>query len=102
MTKFILYVGLNDKETKNQEISTLDAYKIATNIFVQYTGGATISEACGIYTHDDGTIVTETTLRCEILFATIEQIKNAVEQIKIALNQESVAVEEVETNSTLM
>lgn len=102
MTKFILYVGLNDKETKNQEISTLDAYKIATNIFVQYTGGATISEAHGIYTHDDGTIVTEITLRCEILFATIEQIKNAVEQIKIALNQESVAVEEVETNSTLM
>ena len=102
MQKFIIYVGLNDKDTKNQEITTLDAYKVATNIFVEYTGGATISEARGIYTHDDGTIVTEITLRCEIFGANTEQIKSAVEQIKIALNQESVAVEEIETNSIFM
>lgn len=99
MKKFILYVGLNDQVTKRQEITTLDAYKVATNIFVEYTGGATISEARGIYTHDDGTIVTETTLRCEIFGANAEQIEKAASQLKIALNQESIAIEEVETNS---
>ena len=28
MEKFILYVGLNDKDTKRQEIATLEAYKV--------------------------------------------------------------------------
>jgi hypothetical protein len=41
----ILFVGLNDKETKKQEISTLDAYKIAINILTKYFNGATITEA---------------------------------------------------------
>lgn len=99
MKKFIIYVGLNDQVTKMQEITTLDAYKIATNIFIEYTGGATISEARGVYTHEDGTIITENTLRCEIFGATEEQIEKAASQIKIALNQESVAIEEIETNS---
>lgn len=27
-TKFNLYIGLNDKDSKVQEISTIDAYKI--------------------------------------------------------------------------
>ena len=31
MTKFNLYVGLNDKTTKRQEISTIEAYKLITN-----------------------------------------------------------------------
>jgi len=34
MTKFNLYVGLNDKTTKKQEISTIEAYKLITNIIV--------------------------------------------------------------------
>ena len=28
LTKYNLYIGLNDKDSKQQEISTLDAYKI--------------------------------------------------------------------------
>lgn len=99
MKKFILYVGLNDQETKQQEITTVDAYKVATNIFVATTGGATITEARGVYTHDDGTIVVENTLRCEIFGATTEQIEKAAKQLKTALNQESIAIEEIETNS---
>lgn len=99
MKKFILYVGLNDQNTKQQEVTTLDAYKIATNIFIEYVGGATITEARGIYTHEDGSVVAETTLRCEIFGANTEQIEKAASQLKIALNQESIAIEEIETNS---
>lgn len=47
MKKFTLYVGLLDQGSKHQEISTLDAFKMATNLFRQHTGGATISEARG-------------------------------------------------------
>lgn len=99
MKKFIIYCGLNDQVTKKQEITTLDAYKIATNIFVKTTGGATITEAMGVYTHDDGTIVTESTLRCEIFDCDIATIENAAKQLKTALNQESVVIEQIETNS---
>ena len=97
--KNILYVGLNDKRTKQQEIDTLSAFKIATNIFIELTGGATITEATGIYTHEDGTIITEKTLRCEIFNAEKQAIKKAIDNLKIALNQESIAVETVETES---
>lgn len=30
MQKYTLYLGLNDKDTKKQEIATLEAYKITT------------------------------------------------------------------------
>lgn len=32
MKKITLYIGLNDRETKTQLISTLDAYRIVNNI----------------------------------------------------------------------
>jgi hypothetical protein len=99
MTKHTLYIGLYDKESKRQEIGTLDAYKIVTNIFKNTTGGATITEAVGVYTHDNGDIVIEPSLRCEIFGATTEQIYQAATQIKTALNQESIALEETEVNS---
>lgn len=99
MKKITIYVGLNDKNTHCQEISTLDAFKIASNLFADTTGGATITEARGVYTHDDGTIVIEPTLRCEIFGANMEQVKSAAGQLKILLNQESVAIEETEVNS---
>lgn len=99
MKKFTLYVGLFDKDSKHQEISTLDAFKMATNLFRQHTGGATISEARGIYTHENGEIVVEPTLRCEVFGATVEQIEAVAAELKVILNQEYIAIEEVEVNS---
>ena len=101
MKKFILYVGLNDQKSKQQEITTLDAFKLATNIFIECTGGATITEARGVYTHEDGTIISEATLRCEIFDADDEQIKRAASQLKVAFNQEYIAIETAEINSIL-
>lgn len=92
MKKYTLYVGLNDKDTHNQEITTLDAYKVVSNILT-VIGGATITEGRGIYTHDNGVIVQETTLVCMIFGAPEESIREAALQIKQALNQESVAFE---------
>lgn len=99
MKKFTMYVGLNDKDTKKQEIATLEAYKVATNIFCEYTGGATIYEGSGIYTHNDGTIITEKTLVCIVFSEDPEAIKKAASALKIAFNQEAIAIESTETNS---
>lgn len=99
--KFTLYLGLNDKDTKVQMISTLEAYKIVSNILARDFGGGTIYEAQGIYKHDDGTNVFEKTLRIEILFAGREQVRILVEQLKKMFNQESVAVQEETIDSDL-
>ena len=99
MKKFVMCVGLLDKDTKAQEVNTLDAFKVASNIFAQTTGGATITEGRGVYTHNDGTIVIEPTLVCTIYGGNIADVKAAADALKIALNQESVAIEETESNS---
>ena len=99
MKKVTMYIGLNDKDTKQQEITTLDAYKIATNVFIEYTGGATIYESKGVYTHNDGTIVVENTLVCIVFSDDQDAIKKAASALKVAFNQEAIAIESTETNS---
>ena len=44
--KFILYVGLNDKDTKTQLVNTLQAKESIADI----CGNCTISEVYGAYT----------------------------------------------------
>lgn len=99
--KFTLYLGLNDKETKMQKISTVEAYKIVSNLVAKRFGGGTIFEAQGIYRHDDGVIVVETTLRIELLFADAKDVRAFVETLKEIFNQESVAVQEEDIKSDL-
>ena len=101
MIKTTICVGLLDKDTKAQEINTIDAFKVAANIFAETTGGATITEGMGVYTHDDGTVVIEPTLVCTIYGTRSDdpKIMDAIRMLKTALNQEAVAVESVESNS---
>jgi len=99
MTKTTICIGLLDQDTKHQEITTIDAFKITANIFAQTTGGATITEGTGVYTHEDGTVVIEPTLVCTIYGADEMQIEKAATMAKVALNQEAVTMETVESNS---
>ena len=89
MKKITLYLGLNDKDTKKQELTTVDAFKIVNNIIKD----CTIVEGLGKYTHKDGTIVNETTFIITIFdFDNTTDIKAICSQLKTVLNQESVAV----------
>lgn len=103
MRKITLYVGLNDQETKTQLINTLDAYRIVTNILGV---DSTITEAKGIYTHEDGTITSENTLTVMLLdFDNVMSkawLMDKINAIKVALNQESVAVAAENIESELM
>lgn len=101
MKKFTLFVGLNDKDTKRQEISTADALTFTHYMLLNHVDGATISTAKGIYRHDNGDIVTENTIRIELLFINDETVKHVVEKLKNHFNQESVAVQIEEVKSYL-
>lgn len=98
MKKFTLYVGLNDKDTKIQKISTLEAYKMVNNLLLNTVEGATISESDGIYKHENGEIVIEKTLRIELIYTDMETVKKIIEILKSLLNQEAILlqVQEIE------
>lgn len=96
--KIILFLGLFDKDSKAQEVSTLDAFKIASNLLTDIIGFGTITEAVGVYTHDDGSIVNEPTLRIEVSDIELEPMKRLAIALKQAFNQESVAFEVVHSD----
>lgn len=103
MKKITLYIGLNDKDTKSQLFTTLDAYRMVNNIL---STDSTITECKGVYTHDDGTITTENTLEVVLLdfdgTLNREWVTTKAQQIKIALNQESIAYQEEDIKSELL
>lgn len=88
ITKYTLMIGLNDKNSYRQEISTVDAYKIIQNL----VGDCTIQEGRGVYTHANGVQVLETTLIVSVLdFAGNWDVATVCATLKTALNQESIA-----------
>ena len=103
MKKITLYVGLNDKDSKVQQISTIEAERIVCNIIATDN---TIKQCKGVYTHEDGTITTENTL--EVVLLDFDNrldegwIAGKASRIKQALNQESIAYEETVSNSKLI
>lgn len=102
MKKFTIYLGLNDKDTKVQKISTLEAYKIVSNLIAAKFEGGTIFEANGVYRHENGAIAVEKTLRIELLFAERPAVVEFVNILKVLFNQEAVAVQEETVNSELL
>jgi hypothetical protein len=93
--KFFLW--LNDQTTKQQEINTVNAYKIAMNMIGSYFGGWTIEEWKGFFKHEDGSIVIENTLI--ITTATDLDYKDFVEDLKRTFNQESIMIQEINCNT---
>ena len=101
MDKYILYVGLNDKDTKTQKIDTLSAYNLANNILLNYVEGATVTQSKGIYKHNNGNVVIENTLIIELLFTDKQTVETIAKELKIALNQESIAIQKQTIESYL-
>lgn len=103
MKKYTVIVGLNDKETKKQEISTKQAYTIIFKT-LQNNGieGATLTEATGFYTHNNGEAVIEKSVKIELLFIDIDTAKKIAKDLRIILNQETVVLEVAELDSELI
>ena len=101
--KHTFFIGLNDKDTKLQQINTIDAGRVVERVFISHgVDGATISGARGVYKHDDGTVVCEETVMVQVFeFGDAIDVKGICEDLKKMLNQESIAVESTETNSAL-
>ena len=98
MTTVNLYIGLNDKDTKRQEITNLDAKaEISTILFRHFPYGFTLQECQGMYKHNDGTVVCENTIKVILFDYNMGLVPDAVKDLKLKLNQECIAVERIET-----
>lgn len=102
MLKHTLFIGLNDKDSKQQEIATIDAFKIVLNIVKKYYDGGTIQESKGFYTHKNGAVTIETSFILSILFAEREKTLELIRELKQVLNQESIALQSEEITSDLI
>ena len=100
MTRYTLTIGLFDKDTKRQKISSDMALRIVSDLVVQTVGYGTIYNGNGIYTHINGSIVVEPSL---VYFVDGEKeeeskINTLAWSIKKALNQENIMLEKQEVN----
>ena len=88
MNKHEIFIGLNDKCTKTQMINTDDAM-LKVHALV---GDCSMSIIQGYFTHADGSMVVEKTIKCEIFGMGDDKVHAIVEQLKLDLNQESILI----------
>lgn len=97
MTKTLLTIGLNDKNTERQEIETGAAKNIIANILLNQFNifAFTMFECSGVYKMEStGNIIFENSIRVEI--ATDDELTESdaiIETLKKELNQESIMME---------
>lgn len=100
MKKYTLSIGLNDKDSKTQEISdTESCLRIIESLNESLIDGYTIYNADGFYTHENGAQVNEKTIIVDIVNEKKEKILKACKSIKRKLNQESVLIQEYNIES---
>lgn len=93
--KAIICLGLNDKDTKTQLIKTGDAKRVLSGLLCSRFCGSTVTTCDGIYTHDDGTQVNETSFSIVLYFVEDKQVRDFAAELCRVFNQESVTLETV-------
>lgn len=91
--KYVLYIGLNDKDTYSQLISAEEAKKIVNGICTKYVDGYTVMEANGGWVDETGALTEEMSL--VYTFSNVEEsaVISIMDEVLVALNQNSILVE---------
>lgn len=91
--QYVLYIGLNDKDTYEQIIPTGAARDIVNRICTKYVDGYTVSEANGGWVDETGTLTEESTLIYILSDVKEENVIAIMDEVLAALNQNSILVE---------
>ena len=92
--KYNIYIGLNDKDSKKQEISTRRAREEVIKILNNNNiNGLTMYVVDGVFKHETGEIVFEKSLKVELLEIEEMDVLKSIKELKKALNQESILLE---------
>lgn len=94
MKKYTFFLGLNDKDTKLQEVRSEDVFHEVEWLLATVCGGGTVTLSRWVFAHEDGTIVRENSLRIETLwYKDFQTMKHFAWLLKSRYNQESVLME---------
>lgn len=97
MIKYNIYIGLNDKDSKKQEINTERAREEVIKILNNNNiNGLTMYKVDGVFKHENGEVVHEKSLKVELLEVREDEIIKSINELKEALNQESILLEKEE------
>lgn len=92
--EYVMYIGLNDKDTYKQCIPTEEVMKRVQSIFAKYVDGYTMEEAEGAWVDEKGVMTQENTLLCYFHGTKEEEMKKIMDQVIKELNQDAVLLEE--------
>ncbi len=92
-TQYVMYVGTNDKDTYQIEMSEAEAKDIVDQICLKYMKGYTLDEATGSWVDEAGVRIHEYTLVCYFDDPEPEDVYSAADEILHALNQSSILIE---------
>lgn len=91
--QYIIYVGLKDMNTQNQEVSLEDALNIIDDICFKYVNGYTIQEGYGCRINDSKVATRSKTIICRFDGSSKETIYDIADEIIEQFNQDSVFIE---------
>ena len=90
--KYVLYIGLNDKDTYVQEIPTEEAINIVNNICAEYAGGYTMQNAEGGWYDEKENLTKETSLVYILTDIDEESVRMIMDEVISALDQNFVYI----------
>lgn len=96
---YLLYIGLNDKDSYEQIISTEDAKTAINDICLEYVEGYTMWDANGVWRDEWNNMTDEQTLICYFQDVEQEAVEAIIEEILPTLNQNAILVEKKMVNS---
>ena len=98
--QYVMYVGLNDKDTYQQMISTEEAKEIIDQICSAYVDGYTIQEAAGSWVDEKNNVTREQTIVCHFDDVDKNTVYEIADEVIDQLNQNTVLIEkdEIETD----
>lgn len=98
--KYVLYIGLNDKDTYSHIISAEEAKEIVNGICAKYADGYTVMEANGGWVDETGTLTEEMSLVYTLCNVEEEDVVSIMNEVLTALNQNSILVERQDISFT--
>lgn len=98
--EYILYIGLNDKDTYEPRITTEEAKELVSAICTQYADGYTLLEAEGAWVDEKEILTNENTLVYFFRGADRSAVDRIMDEVIKNLNQNAIILEERSSSYT--
>ncbi len=100
--RYIIYVGLNDGDSRRQEFETERLKRVLYNVCKNYSVSFSVADMAGGYFLDNGQFIQENSMQISLIGSTREITEEISADICAFFNQESVLIVHDEVDSYLV